>query len=171
MRQETLHSSDSHHGQVDLSLHHLSATRAFLLFHEVLPEFLTSLSATTPTLQWQTNRHNSSKSTPQKTLLLSSQTPPLRTRISMPSSSSRTPWCQHVRIALASFVYTCSRVLFLVIGATGACLVGGFVAYRNGNQRLSQLMQRGRVFFQGMTILALVVGTWNMGSKNAGQQR
>ncbi|EDQ85320.1 uncharacterized protein MONBRDRAFT_34344 [Monosiga brevicollis MX1] len=51
------------------------------------------------------------------------------------------------------------------IGATGLCLAGGFVAYRNGNQSLSQTFQRGRVIFQGLTIASLIYGTWDIGLK------
>ena len=73
---------------------------------------------------------------------------------------------------------------------TGLCLGGGFVAYRNGNQALSQNFQRGRVVFQvrpivapehmlvsshtvasqGLTILSLIGGTWNMGTKKEAAQ-
>eukprot|EP00038_Savillea_parva_P005863 m.160367 g.160367 ORF g.160367 m.160367 type:complete len:99 (-) comp11935_c0_seq1:1981-2277(-) len=40
--------------------------------------------------------------------------------------------------------------------ATGACLAGGLWAFRAGKQQLSQNFQRGRVFFQGVTVLAFV---------------
>jgi hypothetical protein len=39
------------------------------------------------------------------------------------------------------------------------------MAYRNGQQELSQKFQRGRVLFQGLTIVSLIVGTWNYGLK------
>eukprot|EP00045_Choanoeca_perplexa_P004060 m.35248 g.35248 ORF g.35248 m.35248 type:complete len:101 (+) comp12373_c1_seq1:873-1175(+) len=57
------------------------------------------------------------------------------------------------------------------IGMTGLCLGGGFVAYRNGNQALSQNFQRGRVVFQGLTILSLIGGTWNMGTKKEAEKQ
>ena len=41
---------------------------------------------------------------------------------------------------------------------TGACLVGGLVAFRQGKQELSNQMQRGRVFFQFATVIAFLGG-------------
>ncbi len=41
---------------------------------------------------------------------------------------------------------------------TGVCLVGGLVAFRRGNQELSNQFQRGRVFFQFATVIAFLGG-------------
>eukprot|EP00050_Salpingoeca_kvevrii_P013972 m.31960 g.31960 ORF g.31960 m.31960 type:complete len:100 (+) comp5435_c0_seq2:1372-1671(+) len=46
------------------------------------------------------------------------------------------------------------------VGLTGAALVTGLVAFKRGNQRVSQAMQRARVGFQFLTVVALVGGSY-----------
>eukprot|EP00049_Salpingoeca_infusionum_P005597 m.94175 g.94175 ORF g.94175 m.94175 type:complete len:143 (+) comp13017_c0_seq2:56-484(+) len=48
----------------------------------------------------------------------------------------------------------------IFIGATGVSLIGGFWAFKSGNQQWSQNFQRARVFFQGGVVAALVASTW-----------
>jgi len=43
---------------------------------------------------------------------------------------------------------------------TGVCLVTGLWAFKTGRSRLSQVMQRGRVGFQGLTVAAFVAGAF-----------
>eukprot|EP00039_Didymoeca_costata_P023463 m.7209 g.7209 ORF g.7209 m.7209 type:complete len:99 (+) comp3667_c0_seq2:66-362(+) len=47
---------------------------------------------------------------------------------------------------------------FLVL--TVGSLVGGLLAFKNGNQMLSQKFQRARVFFQFSTVAAFLAGSY-----------
>lgn len=47
-------------------------------------------------------------------------------------------------------------LVFLFFGATVACLTVGLGTLKTKNQKLSQMMMRGRVFFQGACVASLV---------------
>jgi len=47
-------------------------------------------------------------------------------------------------------------LVFIFFGATVACLTVGLGTLKTKNQKLSQMMMRGRVFFQGACVVSLV---------------
>lgn len=53
-----------------------------------------------------------------------------------------------------------SPAIPICLGMTGVCLVTGLWAFKTGRSRLSQMMQRGRVAFQGLTVAAFVAGAF-----------
>ncbi|KAF8375178.1 hypothetical protein PRIPAC_81607 [Pristionchus pacificus] len=53
--------------------------------------------------------------------------------------------------------------------ATTGCLVGMLVsALRRQNSMRTQWFMRGRIFFQGLTVVAMVTGAWVAGNAHAG---
>eukprot|EP00026_Physarum_polycephalum_P018431 Phypoly_transcript_20020.p1 GENE.Phypoly_transcript_20020~~Phypoly_transcript_20020.p1 ORF type:complete len:114 (+),score=8.46 Phypoly_transcript_20020:25-342(+) len=55
--------------------------------------------------------------------------------------------------------------IFAGVGATLACLFGGMYTMYVGNREASQIMMRGRVFFQGVTVACLVYSGYNIINK------
>lgn len=49
---------------------------------------------------------------------------------------------------------------------TATCLTLGLLSMRSGNQRMSQLMMRGRILAQGFTVVAIVGGLSMTAARN-----